>query len=102
MTRPEERLRELPDDARAAESRERIVAAERRDHRAIGKRRPGPVMVGDDDLQTESLRGLDLGDGRDAAVDGEDEVEPVLGEPREGLAVQSVALLESRREVPRR
>ena len=59
-----------------------------------------PVMVGDDDLEAERPRVLDLGDAGDAAVDREDEVEPLLGQPRQRAGVQAVALLEARRQVP--
>src|SRR5262249_41940863 len=45
VSAPEERLRELPDDRGAAEARERIVALERRDDRAVRKRLARPVVV---------------------------------------------------------
>ena len=57
-------------------------------------------MVGDDDLETERPGKLDLGDGGDPAVDGQDEVETLLGEPGQRLAVQAVPLLEARRQMP--
>ena len=82
MVGAEQRLRELPDDAGAAEPGERIVALERRDDRAVRERVGGPVVVGDDDLEPERARLLDLGDRRDAAVDGEHEVDAFVGEPR--------------------
>ena len=97
----EQRLRELPDDAGAAQSGERVVALERRDDRAGGECVARPVVVGDDDLEPERVCVLDLGDRGDAAVDGEDEVEAFLGETRERVDVQAVALLEARRQVPR-
>ena len=59
------------------------------------------MVVGDDDLEPERARVLDLRDRGDAAVDGDDEVEAFLGEPRERVGVQAVALLEARRQVPR-
>ena len=42
MVGAEQRLRELPDDAGAAQARERIVALQRRDDRAVGER-PRPA-----------------------------------------------------------
>ena len=86
MLLAEQRLRELPDDAGAAEARERVVALQRRDDRARRELLGGPVMVGDDDLEPERARVLDLGDRGDAAVDGEHEVEALLGEPRQRAA----------------
>ena len=96
----EQRLRELPDDAGAAEAREGIVALQRRDDGAGGERLGRAVVIGDDDLEPERARVLDLGDSGDPAVDGEDEVEALLGEPRQRLPVQAVALLEPRRQMP--
>ena len=78
-----------------------IVALQRRDDGAGGERLGRAVVVGDDDLEPERARVLDLGDGGDAAVDGQDEVEALLGEPRQRAGVQAVALLEARRQVPR-
>jgi hypothetical protein len=98
--RSQQRLGELPDDARAAEAGERVVALQRRDDRAVGERVSGPVVVGDDDLEPEPARTCDLCDGRDPAVDGEDELDPVGGQPFERLAVQAVALVEAARQVP--
>ena len=100
MAGTEQRLGELPDDACAAETRERIVALQRRDDRAGRERLGRPVVVGDDDLEAERSRMLDLRDGGDAAVDGEHEVEALLGEPRQRAGVQAVALLEARRQMP--
>ena len=80
---------------------ERVVALERRDDRAGGERLGRPVVVGDDDLEPERPRVLDLGDRGDAAVDGQHEVESLLGEPRERAGVQPVALFEARRQMPR-
>ncbi len=97
---PEERLAELVDDTRPAELGERIVGRARRDDRAVGQGRPGPVVVGHDHLEPERLRLGDLLDGRDPAVDGEDEPDALLGEPTERVARHAVALLEAAREVP--
>jgi hypothetical protein len=55
------------------------------------------VVVGDDHLETALLRLRHLGDGRDAAVDREDEPATVFGEAREGLAANAVALVETAR-----
>ncbi len=51
--------------------------------------------------ETERRRVRDLVDRSDPAVDGEHELEALVGEPRQGLAVQPVALIEPRRQVPR-
>ncbi|MBV8561704.1 MAG: hypothetical protein JOZ56_01300 [Actinobacteria bacterium] len=59
------------------------------------------MVVGDDHLEPVSLRLLDLGDGGDAAVDGENEAAALVGEAREGLAANAVALVEAARQVPR-
>ena len=101
MVGTEERLRQLPDDAGAAEAGEGIVALQRRDDWAGGERLGRAVVIGDDHLEPERARVLDLGDGRDAAVDRQDEVEALLGEPRQRLAVQAVPLLEPRGKMPR-
>ena len=96
----EERLAELVDDAGAAELRERIVGRPRRDDRAVGQRLAGPVMVGDDHVEPARARLGDLGDGRDAAVDGEHEPAALVGEPLERAAADAVALVEAARQVP--
>jgi hypothetical protein len=101
MAATEQRLGELPDDAGAAEPRERIVALEGRDDGAVGEDVAGPVVVGDDDLDAERLRQLDLLDGGDAAVDRDDEATAFGGEPLDRPAVQPVALVEAARQVPR-
>src|SRR5215218_498417 len=101
MLRPEDRLRQLPDDAGPAQTVERVAALERRDDRAIRKSVRRAVVVGYDDLEPQPLRLLDLRDGGDPAVDGQHEVEAFAREPRERVAVQPVPLLEARRQVPR-
>ena len=85
MPGAEQRLGELPDDRGAAEPGERIVALQRRDDRAVREALAGPVVVGDDDLEPEPRRLVDLGDGGDPAVDREHELDPLVGEPRERL-----------------
>ena len=100
--RAEQRLAELVDDAGAAELRERVVGRARGDDRAVGQRLAGPVVVGDDDVEPARARLGDLLDRGDAAVDGQDEPAALVGEPREGLALEAVALLEAARQVPAR
>ena len=69
-----ERLRELEHDARAAQVGERIAGARGRARghdRRVRQHRPGPVVVGHDDVEPE-LAGARDGLGRgDAAVDGD-------------------------------
>ena len=100
VARAEQRLAELVDDARAAELRERIVGRPRGDDRAVRERLARPVMVRDDDLEPARARLGDLLDRGHAAVDGEDEPAALVGEPRERLALDAVALLEAARQVP--
>ena len=102
MALAEERLRELPDDGGAAQADEGIVALQGGDDRARRVGVAGPVVIRDDDLEPEPCRLLDLGDGRDAAVDRQDELDALSCEARERLHVEPVAFLESRREVPGR
>jgi hypothetical protein len=59
------------------------------------------VVVGDDDLEAERTCVLHLGNARDAAVDRQHDVEALFGETGQRLAVQAVALLEARRQMPR-
>ncbi len=102
MARSEQRLGELPHDGGAAETGERVVALQRRDDRAGRERVAGAVVIGDDHLEPEPCRLLHFEDRRDSAVDGEHEADPVLGQPGNRLRGEAVALLEPRREVPRR
>jgi hypothetical protein len=97
MLDTEQRLRELPDDGGAAQALEGIVALQRRDNRARRERLGGAMVIGDDHLEAERARVLDLGDGGDPAVDSQHEIEAFLGEPRQRARVQAVALLETRR-----
>src|SRR6185503_11413329 len=98
----EQRLGKLPHDPGPAEAWERVGALQRRDHRAVGIGVGGTMVVRHDDVEPEALRLRDLVDRRDAAVDGQDELEPLAGEAGERLAVEAVALLEPRRQMPRR
>ena len=100
MVGAEERLAELVDDSRAAELRERVLRGTRRDHGAVGKRLAGPVVVGDDHVETEPRRLRDLVDGSDPAVHGQDEADALLGESRERVARDAVPLVEPARQVP--
>ena len=65
-----------------------------------GSRLAGPVVVGDDDVESARLRARDLLDGRDPAVDGQHESAAVVGEPVERLAGEAVTLVEPARQVP--
>ena len=97
----EQRLAELVDDAGAAELPERIRRlAVRADQRAVGQVLPGPVMVGDDDLEPAGPCGGDLVDRGDAAVDRQDEAASLVGKPLERRLAHAVALVEAARQVP--
>ena len=96
----EEGLPELVDDAGAAQLGERIQRGPGRDDGAVWQRLGGPVMVGDDDVETAFLRLGHLSDGRDAAVDGEDEPTAVVRKTGERLAPHAVALVEAARQMP--
>jgi hypothetical protein len=90
-----ERLRQLVDDPRAAELGERILGRPRCDDRAVGKHLSRTVVVGDDDVETERPRARDLVQCRDPAVDRQDEAAALLGQPRDRLAADAVALVEA-------
>ena len=69
-----ERLEELEDDPGAAQLRERVLrTASWPRSGSPGSVSPGPVVVGDDHLEPGGPGLGDLLDGRDPAVDGEDE-----------------------------
>src|SRR3954469_13775993 len=96
----EERLSELVHDSRATKLGERVGGRARGDDRTVGQRLSRPVMVGDDYIEA-TFSGLgDLGDGRDSAVDGEDDPAALVREPCERLAADAVALVEATREMP--
>jgi len=100
VTRTEQRLSELVDDARAAELGERVVGGPRGDEGAVRERFAGPVMIRDDDLEPARPRLGNLLDRGHAAVDGEDEPAALVGEPRKRFALDAVALLEAARQMP--
>ena len=100
MVGSEERLRELDDDAGAAEVGKRVVGGPRGDDRAVRQRVAGTVMVGDDHVDAEPPGLFHLGDGGDAAVDGEDQLHALLGQARDRRRRDAVALLEPARQVP--
>ena len=96
----EERLAELVDDAGPAELGERIVGRPRGDHGAVRERLPGPVVVGDDDLEAARASLGDLLDRGHAAVDREHQPAALVGQARERFALDAVAFLEAARQVP--
>ena len=93
-------LRELVDDAGSAELGERVVGRTRRHEGAVGKRLARPVVVGDDDVEPQLLGVRDLLDGRDPAIDREDQPGFLAGEARQRFAGQAVALFEAARQMP--
>ena len=60
----EERLRELDDDAGAAELGKRVVGGPRGDDRAVRQRLRRAMVVGDDHVDAEPAGVLDLGGRR--------------------------------------
>ena len=96
----EQGLAQLEDHSRPAKLGERVRGRAGRDDRAVGQRLARPVMVGDDDVEPAFSRLGDLVDGRDPAVDGEDEPAAFVREPGKRLAADAVALVEAAREVP--
>src|SRR5205823_7595185 len=65
-----ERLRQLRDDAGAAELGKRILGRPRRDDGAVRQRLTRAMVVRDDDLEPARFGPRDLLDRGDAAVDG--------------------------------
>ena len=62
---------------------------------AVGQVGADRVMVGDDQLEAELARQIGLGHGRDAAIDRDDQLGPVLGrQPPERLGIDPVALVD--------
>ena len=100
VARAEQRFAELVDDAGSAELRKGVLRRARRHDGAVGERLARPMVVGDDHFQAASPRLCDLLDRGHAAVDGEHEAAPFVGESRQGLALDAVALLEAARQVP--
>ena len=96
----EERLPELVHDSCPTELGERVRRRARSDDGTVGQRLGRAVMVGDEDVEPPFSRLGDLGDGRDSAVDGEDEPAALVREPCERLAADAVALVEATREMP--
>ena len=62
--------------------------------------RPRPVVVRDDDVEPELAGAGDLLDRRDAAVDGDHEVDAIRREQLDRLDGEAVALLEAARQAP--
>src|SRR2546425_936452 len=99
-SRAEQRLAELVDDPGPTQLGKRVVRRPGGDDGAVRQRLAGPVVVGDDDVEPARPRLGDLLDRRHAAVDGQDQPTALVGETREGLALEAVALLEAARQVP--
>ena len=57
-------------------------------------------MIGDDDVETQLARAGDLGDRRDAAVDGDQQARALLGQGLDGARRQPVAIAEAVGQVP--
>ena len=96
-----ERLRQLERDARAAQLGERIALGVRpagSDDRRGGKLIGSPVVVGDHDRDAPLSCAIDGIDGRDAAVDRDDQPEALIREAFDGLGCEPVALDEAARQ----
>ena len=91
---------ELVNDSGPAELGERVLGRTGCYDGTVGQRLARPVMVGDDHVEPSFLGLGHLVDGRDPAVDGEDEPAALVGEPGERLAADAVALVEATREMP--
>ena len=96
----EQRPREGVDDPRPTEVGARVVGRTRRDDEAVRQRVARPMVVRDDDVEAELASARDLRDGGDAAVDGDDEVDPVGRELLDRLERKAVALVEPARQAP--
>src|SRR6266540_3922601 len=98
--RAEQRLAELVDDPGATELGEGIPGGTRRDDRTVRELFPRAVMVGDDHVQPELARVVNLFHRGDAAIDREDQTAAFLGQTLERLPADAVALVEPARQMP--
>ncbi len=83
---------QLPGHCRATEVLERVARERRVEDRAGGQLRPWLVVVGDHHLHPQLLRQPHLGDGGDAAIDGQQQAGAALGEALDVLRGQPVAV----------
>ena len=98
----QQRLGELVGDAGRAQVGARVAAEPRVHDRGVGQRAVGArrVVVGDHHLHPGRARGGDLGDRRDRAVDGDQQVGAARGEPLDGGGGEPVAVVDAARQVP--
>jgi hypothetical protein len=95
-----QRLGQLQHHAGAAQLRERIVGRPGADAQAVGQLLGGAMVVGHDHVHAELAGSRHLGGGRDAAVDRDDQLHALAGQPLQRLGADAVALLEAAGQVP--
>ena len=98
--RPAQRRRQLVGDAGPAELGERVAGDDRVQDRAPGQLRARLMVVGDDHLEPGAERRLDLGDGADPAVGGQQQRGAALGQLGDGRLGEPVAVLEPAGDQP--
>ncbi len=98
--RPAQRRCQLVGDPGPAELAERVAGDDRVQDRAPGQLRARLMVVGDDHLQPGAERRLDLGDGADPAVGGQQQRGAALGQLGDGRLGEPVAVLEPAGDQP--
>ena len=100
VVRAEQRLRELVNDAGAAQLRERVRRGLVATIGQSGSVVTRAMVVCDDDVEPERTGLGDLLDGRDPAVHRHHQRHPSAGESHDRVARDTVPLLEPARQVP--
>lgn len=70
------------------------------EHYGLGERVGKRVVISDDQFEAEVFGDTGLGHAGDAAVDRDDEAGTVGGQCAEGLAIETIALLEAIGHIP--
>ena len=86
---------QLEGDAHAGQILEGIAAARLtgvEDRHGVRQARGGQVVIGDDDVEPDAARIVDLGGGADAAVDGDDQPDAGSAQPLQRRGVQTIPL----------
>jgi hypothetical protein len=95
-----QRLCQLQHHAGAAQLRERVVRRPRADQQAVGQLLGRAMVVGHDHVHAELSGSRHLRGCRDAAVDRDDQLHALAGQPLQCLGADAVALLEAAGQVP--